>query len=493
MPSKLLTKSKYISGLQCLKYLWIQINEPERIPATGIVKQHIFDQGHLVGELAKQLFPGGIDIATDNFMGNINETKKLLKQRKPLFEAGVLAGSIYSRTDIINPVNDNEWDIIEVKSSTTVKDVHIQDASFQKYCWEMSGLKIRNCCLALINNKYVKNGEIDPQCLFNIHDITDQVAVASEGIQNRIDVIIENIKASECPEINIGKCCEDPYECALKQECWKFLPENNIFTLYYGGKKCFDLFDQGVLTVKGIPEDYKLGEKQLIQKACVINDKPFLNKEGIKEFLSTLKYPLYYLDFETFGPAIPLFDGTRPFQNIPFQFSLHVVNDEGATPQHFSYLTNGADDPRPAFLAELKKLLGETGSIITYNQVFEEGIFKELALSFPEHKYWVSQIRDRLVDLLSPFRNFLYYHPLQKGKASIKNVLPAITGKGYGELDIHEGQSASIAFLTITYGEVSEEERQKVRSDLIKYCGLDTEGMIWIVEKLYDLILSMVS
>ena len=137
MPSKLLTKSKYISGLQCLKYLWIQINEPERIPETGIVKQHIFDQGHLVGELAKKLFPGGIDIPTDDFMGNIRQTKKLLNKRKPIYEAGILTGNLYSRTDILNPVNETEWDIIEVKSSTSVKDVHVHDASFQKY----SGVK----------------------------------------------------------------------------------------------------------------------------------------------------------------------------------------------------------------------------------------------------------------------------------------------------------------------------------------------------------------
>jgi hypothetical protein len=487
MPSKLLTKSKYISGLQCLKCLWIQINEPEKIPETGIVKQHIFDQGHLVGELAKKMFPDGIDIPSDNFMGNTSETQKLLKQRRPLYEAGILTGSIYSRTDILNPVNENEWDIIEVKQSTSVKDVHIQDASFQKYCWETYGLKIRKCFLALINNKYVKNGLIDPQGLFKLHDITDKVKVAGEGIQNRIDAMLDTIKSSECPEVSIGKYCKDPYDCSLKERCWQFLPEDNIFTLYYGGKKCFDLFNEGILTVKDIPDDYKMGEKQHIQQACVISGDPFVNKERISEFLSSLEYPLYFFDFETIGPAIPLFDGTRPFQNIPFQFSLHIINDGNAKPEHFSFLASGVDDPRPALLKELKKLLGDTGSILTFNQRFEEGILKEMALAFSEYKTWVAQVCNRLVDLLSPFSNFDYYHPSQKGKASLKKVLPALTGKDYSELDIAEGQSASIAFLTVTYGEVTEEERQKVRNDLLKYCGLDTEGMIWIVEKLRDI------
>lgn len=486
MSSLLLTKSKYLAGLQCPKLLWVQLHEPERIPETDAVTQYIFDQGLLVGKLAKKLFPGGIDIPSEDFMVNISKTKELLEERKPLYEAGILVGNTYSRIDILKPHNENEWDIIEVKSSTSIKDVHIHDVSFQKYCCEMYGLKIRKYFLALINNKYVKNGEIDPQGLFNIHDITDKVIAVSESIQNRIDIMLDTIKGSECPEVSIGRYCREPYECPLV-ECWEFLPEDSIFTLYYGGKKCFDLFNKGVLTVKDIPESYKLGKQQRIQQACVASSEPFVNKEGIREFLSSLKYPQYYLDFETIGPAIPLFDGTSPYEDTPFQFSLHIINSEGATQQHFSFIASGADDPRPAVLAELKKLLGDTGSIVVYHQGFEEGVLKELALAFPEYENWVAQVCKRLVDLLTPFSNFNYYHPLQKGSASLKKVLPAITGKGYGGLEISEGQSASIAFQAITYGDVSEEEKQKVREDLIKYCGRDTEGMIWIVEKLRDL------
>jgi len=484
--SQLLSKSKYLAGLQCLKYLWIQFHEPERIPETDVVTQYIFDQGHLVGELAKKLFPGGIDIPYDDSIGNISKTKELLKERKPLYEAGILAGKIYSRIDILNPLNEYEWDIIEVKSSTSVKDVHIDDVSFQKYCCEMYGLKIRKCFLALINNKYVKNREINPHGLFDIHDITDKVIAVSEGIQNRIDIMLDTVKGSDCPEVSIGKYCREPYECPLV-ECWEFLPEDSIFTLYYGGKKCSDLFNEGILTVTDIPDDYKMGEKQRIQQACIISGEPFVNKEGIGEFLSSLKYPLYFLDFETIGPAVPLFDGTQPYQDIPFQFSLHVINGEGAAPDHFSFLASGTDDPRPSVLTELKRLLGDTGSIVVYHQGFEEGVLKELALAFPEYENWVTQVCNRLVDLLTPFSNFYYYHPLQKGSASLKRVLPAITGQGYGGLEISEGQSASIAFLAVTYGDVSGEENQKVREDLIKYCGRDTEGMIWIVEKLRNL------
>ncbi len=487
MPFKLLSKSKYMTGLQCPRLIWIKFHEPEKIPEPDPCTQYIFDQGHLVGELAKKLFPEGIDISTDNFMGNISNTKNLLKSRKPLFEAGILAGKLYSRIDILSPAVEEEWDIVEVKSSTGVKDVHISDVAYQRYCCNQPGLNIRKCFLALINNQYVKNGEIDPEGLFNIHDVTDQVEEASVGMQDRIDRILEVINQETCPEMIIGPHCRDPYECPLT-DCWDSLPEHNIFTLYYGGKKSFAMYDNGIVTVGEIPDDYKLNDKQRIQQACVVNGEPYVDKEAIQDFLSSLQYPLYYLDFETIGPAIPLFDGVRPYQNIPFQYSVHVVQDEQSPPAHYSFLASGTDDPRPALLAELQKVLGDSGSIITYNKGFEEGILRDLAEVFPEYNDWIDQVCSRLVDLLVPFRNFDYYHPAQKGSASLKAVLPAITGRGYEDLDISDGQLASITFLAATYGDMPEEEREKVISDLEEYCGRDTEGMIWIVEKLRGLI-----
>ncbi len=481
--AKLLSKTKYLTGLQCPRLIWIEIHAPRKIPETDPVTQHIFDQGHLVGELAKKLFPGGTDISTDNFMGNISRTTDLLRERKPLFEAGILAGKLYSRIDILSPAAEEEWDIVEVKSSTGVKDVHINDVAYQRYCCNQSGLSIRKCFLALINNQYIKNGEIDPEGLFNIHDVTDQVEEASVGIQDRIDGILEVISRETCPEMIIGSHCRDPYECPLT-DCWDHLPEHSVFSLYYGGKKSFAMYDSGIITIEEIPDDYKLNDKQRIQQACVTSGEPYVDKEAIQDFLLSLQYPLYYLDFETIGPAVPLFNGVRPYQNIPFQYSVHVVHDEQSPPIHYSYLASDTDDPRPALLAELQKVLGDSGSIIAYNKGFEEGVLRDLAKVFPEYSEWVDQVCSRLVDLLVPFRNFDYYHPAQKGSASLKAVLPAITGKGYEGLDIAEGQLASMLFEKVTYGEVSEEERSKVRSDLEEYCGRDTEGMIWIVDEL---------
>jgi len=481
MKEPFLSKSRYLNGLQCPRLLWIVSNEPERIPEPDAATQHIFDQGHLVGELAKKLFPEGIDIPSDNFMGNIAATRELLNERKPLFEAGILAGRIYSRVDILRPVNAGQWDIIEVKSSTSVKKVNIHDVAFQRHCCESQDLPINHCYLAYINNRYTRGGEINPQELFRINDITDLVEEVSHGIHDRIDNIFEDMAREKCPEIGIGPHCQDPYECALA-ECWGFLPEHNIFNLYYGGKKCFELYDSGIFTVKEIPDSYKLNGKQCIQRDCEVSGQPHVDREAINDFLSTLQYPLHYLDFETIGPAVPLFDGTRPYQAVPFQFSLHVVSDGETRPEHYSFLAGSPDDPRPAFLSELKKVLGDSGSIVVYNQGFEEGILKELAVVFPEYDDWITGVRGRLVDLLQPFRGFYYYHPQQKGSASIKRVLPALTGKGYDDMEISEGGEASIKFYTVTYSEVTEEERNRVRADLEKYCALDTEGMIWIVE-----------
>ena len=485
--SQLLSKSKYLAGLQCPKLLWTQINQPEGIPEPDTVTQYIFDQGHLVGEYAKKLFPGGIDIPRDDFMENIAATKKLLAETKPLFEAGILSGRIYCRVDILNPVSEDEWNIIEIKSSTSIKDVHIDDVAFQKYCCEKAGLQIRSCKLGFINKQYAKNGEIDPKELFILEDISAQVEEISESIEDRVFNLLEVISNKACPEVAIGQHCLAPYECPLRVECWGFLPENSVFDLRGGKTNQFSLYEQGILSIKDIPDDIPLSRQQKIQKECVMTGNVHVEKNEIRQFLNKLKYPLYYLDFETFGPAIPLYDGTRPYQDVPFQFSLHVVKNNASEPVHHSFLAEGREDPRPQILRELHRLLGSEGSIIAYNAGFEEGVLKELVEAFPEYTEWLEGILPRMVDLLFPFTNFHYYNASQKDTASLKKVLPAVTGKGYEEMGIGAGMDASIAYERITYGNATEEEVAKVRADLLKYCKLDTEGMIWVVGELKKL------
>ncbi len=407
-------------------------------------------------------------------------------RRNPLFEAGILGNGIYSRIDILNPVGLDSWDIIEVKSSTTVKDLHIEDVAFQKFCCERAELSINKCHLMYINNQYVRHAQISPAELFTVQDISDQVEEVKRGVYSRVEDMLDVISATVCPEVVIGKHCRDPYPCSLT-ECWEGLSEHNIFTLYYGGKKAYEMYAGGILSISEIPGSYKLNAKQQIQHSCVTTGQPYVDVEAVGQFLASLRYPLCFFDFETIGPAIPMFDGTRPYQDVPFQYSLHIVERPGAMPFHYSFLADGPDDPRLALLTELRRTLPESGSVIVYNQGFEEGILKELALAFPQYDGWIASICSRFVDLLTPFRQFHYYHPLQKGSASLKSVLPALTGKGYDGMSIADGVSASITFQQVTYGGVSPETREKVRADLEKYCGLDTEGMIFIIDELRNL------
>jgi len=462
-------------------------HEPEKISEPDAATQYRFEQGHLVSELAKKLFPDGVDVPTDDFIGNIKQTRELLGQRKTVFEAGISAGNIYARVDILSPVDDNEWDIIEVKSSTNVKDVDIHDVSFQRFCCQQFGLEIRKCFLMHINNEYIRQGEIDPEQLFITKDITEKVENVISDVQDKVDTMFEVISATQCPDVTISRQCNHPYDCPIT-ECWDFLPDYSVFELYRGGQKCFELLNNGILSIKDIPGSFNLTGKQKIQRACVLCGQPHTDSIEIRRFLSALQYPLYYLDFETLNTAIPLFDGTRPYQNIPFQFSLHDAIDEESEPRHFSFLAEGKEDPRPKLLSELKKLIGNRGSIIVYNQSFEKAVLKDLGEAFPKYSEWVQDTLGMFVDLLNPFKNFWYYHPAQKGSASLKTVLPVLTGKGYEGLNIANGEDASLAFRRVTYGDVSEEERDRVRKDLEEYCGQDTEGMMRIVNALENII-----
>jgi hypothetical protein len=488
MASKLLTKSKYIYGIQCPKLLWMAVNRPVDIPEPDAATQYIFDQGQQVGELAKKLYPDGIGVSQESFMGNILKTKELLELRKPLFEAGVMAGQLFSRTDILNPVNDDEWDIIEVKSSTEVKNINIHDVSFQKLCWEEAGLKIRRCFLAYINNKYIKNGEINPEELFIVEDISEPVAFKSLSIQDRVEEMLDVINQVGPPALDIGGHCSDPYDCPLIVRCWEGLPDNNVFTLYYGGKKSCTLYDSGIVEIVNIPNGYKLSDKQRIQQSCLAGNNIHVDKDGINDFLGNLEYPLYYLDFETFNTAIPIYDGTRPYQNIPFQFSLHIQRTKDGELEHTWYLADGTGDPRPGLLEALQKYSGESGSIVAYNKSFEENVLKDLALSFHEYEEWINSVLPRFVDLIVPFRNFCYYNPIQQGSASLKKVLPAVTGVSYDGMAIARGDNASLAYMEIAFGDVSDEKRQELRKNLLDYCGLDTEAMALITGRLYQLV-----
>ena len=487
----LISKSSYISGLQCHKLLWYKFNAKDEIPEYDAGTQAIFDQGHLIGEYAKHLFPGGIEIMTEYYEieKTIEESQKALVLRKPIFEAGFKYKDAFSRPDVLNPVGTDAWDIIEVKSSTEVKDVNLNDLAIQWYIYEGAGLKIRSCSICHINNKYIRKGEIEPQKLFATEDVTAKVKILLPDVENNLNQMQKTISLSQFPDEKIGPHCDDPYSCALKEKCWAFLPKHNIFTLAsIQTKKCSTLLDQNITAIKDLPNDFHLSEKQKTQVKVVTTGETHIDKVGICDFLKSLQYPLYYLDFETLGTAIPSYDLSKPYHQVPFQYSLHVVNSPNAKPEHYEYLVDDMRDPRPEILKNLKQLLGEKGSIVAYFAGFEKARLKECIEAYPEYEGWYKSILVRFIDLYSPFENFSYYHPDQLGSASLKAVLPALTGKGYESMEIKEGGSASREFMRVTFGDVDMFERQHVRDELLKYCGLDTMAMVWIVERLNTLI-----
>ncbi len=486
----LLSKSKYMKGLQCHKLLWYCYNRKEEIPPVDPATQAIFDQGTQVGLLAQQLFPGGIKLERNaSPQKHAKQSISALSARKPLFEAGFIAGNGYALADILNPVQDGAWDLIEVKSSTEVKDEHYPDVAFQKHVYEGAGLKIRRCHLMHINNQYVRQGSIDPAQLFTTVDITDSVEREQPSITEAVEKMLAVIGQGKAPDIKIGPQCDEPHECSLKEVCWKFVPEeDSVFVLSRGKKLAFSLLDRNILMLTAIPAGTKLTDNQRIQVGVHQSGTPYVDRAAVKQFLDGLGYPLYFLDFETIDPTIPLFDSSRPFEKIVFQYSLFVVQKRGATPRHHAFLFKGKTDPREEILKQLKGLLGEKGSIVAYNASFEVGALKGACGVFPQYQGWVDDLKARFVDLYVPFRSFDYYHPDQQGSASIKAVLPALTGKAYAGLDITDGAMASREYFRVTFSDhVPEEERQRIYAGLEKYCDLDTQGMMDIVEKLGDI------
>lgn len=482
-----ISKSRFLQGLQCPKLIWSACNAKHLFPEVDDALQAVFDQGKEVGNLVKRMFPNGVEIDTDptDFEGAIQLSQKHLPSRRPIFEATFSANGGFARADILNPVGKDEWDIIEVKSTTSLKDVHIPDVAFQAWVFSEAGLKIRRCFLCHINNQYVRHGEIDPKEFFTLRDVTAEVAEFSRDLADQVSQMGKTIRAAKCPEIQIGKHCDTPYTCALHDHCWSFLPPHNVTELYDDKKgRGWGLLNRGVLRIADIPEDYQLSAKQEIQRAVAISGKPHAKPIPIKTFIRGLKHPLHFLDFETLSSAIPLFDGSSPYEQIPFQFSLHIVAKAGAKPEHRKFLAEGRNDPRAEFMRQLKSAIEPEGSIVVFNASFEKSRLKECAEVLPEYAAWVTELKGRIVDLLQPFKAFNFYHPDQNGSASMKLVLPALTGKDYKDLEIQEGGAASREFLRVTFGDVTESERKRVRRALENYCGQDTEGMIWILDAL---------
>ena len=463
----LITKSRYLAGLESQALLWRTVYKPESIPEPDETLKSRFATGKEAEELVKEIYEG-LDLSKLPFKENLEATKDAIN-KKTIYEAGILKDNLYARIDILKPGDGLE--LIEIKSSTKVKNIYLQDIAFQTYVLKKAGIEIKKASLMIIDNTYVRKEELEVEKMFKKVDVTEDIKSMQEDVEKNINIMFKTLKSEEQPPFNPEDIPKSEYGNVLIDEFLQNLPENNVFE--FAGihkKKALELYKQKIILMKDTP-DFQLTDKQLIQK----ENEEYINKEKIKKFLDKLKGNLNYIDFETFQTAIPLFKNTKPYQQIPFQYSLHVNN------KHKEFLYEGYEDPRLAFIQSLKKDL-EPGPIIAFNTSFEKKIMKDLARDFPEEANFLNSTLERFIDLAEPFKKFDYYNKKQKGSYSLKAILPLFSDLNYEELEISDGEKAGRTFYEMTYK--NKKQNPETKKELLKYCELDTYAMTLIHEKL---------
>ncbi|MCR4287580.1 MAG: DUF2779 domain-containing protein [Deltaproteobacteria bacterium] len=380
------------------------------------------------------------------------------------------------------------WEIYEVKSSTEVKDVHLYDLAVQYHVLKCCGLDISRTCLVHINNEYVRQGEIEVSGLFTIADLTADVAANQKFVVEELNKM-KKMLGGECPVIDIGTHCYDPYECDFMGHCWAHIPDNSVFDLArLNLTKKFGLYYDGVVSFKDIPEDYPLSDRQLAQVDAELTGREIIDRDGIKEFLDSLHYPLYFLDFETFRLAVPPFDGVRPYEQVPFQYSIHALNGEGVELEHYEFLAEPGTDAREEIAKRFVETIPEGACVVAYNMSFEKMIIRSLADRLPAYRDRLMEMHDSMADLMEPFRKLYYYKKEMCGSYSIKKVLPALVPEmSYEGMEVSNGDEAMGAYLSLQF-EVDKNRIESVRRALLKYCWLDTLAMVKLLEKLREVV-----
>jgi len=487
-----LSKSLYTKGIQCQKALWLKKYNKEVLTPPDETALARFETGNEVGDLACKLFPNGVEIAyTKNFDEMINQTKRLIDDGiKYIYEATFSFNGILVMVDVLEIHEDGEVSIYEVKSSSSVKDIYVHDTSIQYYVLKQLGFSLMSANVVHINSTYQRGDTLELDELFTIEDVTDEVLelqINIPSILKEFETVLEDV--SNEPNIDIGSHCKKPYECDAKDYCWKVqrqIPEYSIFNIFnLGSKKQVELYSQGIVNLEDIPNDFAMTANQEQAVKTFNSKETYIDKEKIKEFVDTLTYPIYHLDFETFQQAIPQWKGISPYQQIPFQYSLHIEHEDGSC-EHKEYLALDSIDPREEIAKRLVTDIPSDVTVLAYNMSFEKGVIKKLAESFRDLSTHLLSINENMKDLMIPFQKKYYVTPSMNGSYSIKYVLPALVpelAKAYKELDgVQNGSQAMNAFANMS--KMKEGEKQKMRNSLIEYCKLDTLAMVKILENL---------
>lgn len=480
-----LSKSRFQSGLQCPKTLWLAVHQPDLADPVSESLQGRFDEGQRVGAVAREYFPGGVLVEEDHTQtaAAIERTQSLIEQGAfVIYEAAFAFDDVLVRADVMKR-DGAAWDLVEVKSSTQCKPEHVTDAAVQTYVVEGAGLSVRGVHIMHLDRTYIyEGGAYDLAGLFALVDVTDQARAYLPQVAASV-AEMKALLAGDCPEARIGKQCSKPYDCAFHGSCHEFLPEHPVTEIPRISEKGLNaLLDDGLHCILDVPLDHRaLTATQ--RQACQVVQAGELQLLGdLAGTLGQLTYPVHCLDFETFKPALPLYQGTRPHQQLPFQWSDHVLSADGDL-EHRDFLFNGDGDPRPHFLESLLAAVDGEGSVVVYSH-FENTMLNAMATDYPEHAGRIAALQERLFDLEKEVVKQHVRHPGFHGRSSIKYVLPALVADlSYDGLAIQNGDAAMLRYADAAEGRLSDAERRCLFSDLRDYCGTDTLAMIRLLQR----------
>jgi len=490
----MLSKSKYCAFTQCPKRLWLQTYKPELAEDNAALEARM-ETGNEVGDLAMGLFGDFTEVTAYQEDGRldlakmIDRTQELVAEKHPVIcEASFSFEGNYCAVDILRREKGG-YAIYEVKSATHPSEIYGVDIAYQKYVLEHCGITVTGTYLVCINSDYVRGEELDIQQLFKIVDMTDWVELEYPLVPSRVKHAEEILACKEEPVRDLAERCEDPYHCPFWAYCARHLPTPSVFDLYrLPDKKKFDFYRKGMVSFADLLAAPKLNEKQLRQiqhqlSAC--GDE--VDRDGIQSFLNTLSYPIYFFDFETMQHAVPQYPNAKPYAQIPFQYSLHYIEEPGGELKHKEFLAESGTDPRRAIAESICRDIPMHTCVTAYNRGFECARLNELAQLFPDLAPHLLNVRSNIQDLLTPFQSGYYYNRAMGGSFSIKSVLPALFPEDpeldYHNLEgIHNGGEAMTIFPKIK--DMSPEEAAITRKNLLAYCKLDTYALVKVWERL---------
>ena len=457
-------------------------------------QQAIFDAGNLFEKYAEQLFPGVVRLGFESgdYSSLPTRTKSELDNgTKVLAQGRFEVENITCICDVLVKVDENTFDLFETKSSTKAKPEHEFDLAFQTIVLEESGYKVRNISVIHINNKYVRDGDIDPKQIAAVRDITSKVREREAEVKGGVKKALEVVSSPTIPDISpsLARDTDALNEWLPIYRSLTTVDPYSIYDLFYAGvDRLGKLEELAIKNLADIPEDFPLNDKQKLQVLTTRTGEEIIKKSEIKEFLSKLEFPLYFLDYETLSSAIPYFDGLSPYQQVPFQYSLHILDSPGSNLRHATYLHTENLNPAQAISKSLKENIGKKGTVIVWHESFEKGCNRVLGSLAPEYKSFFEDINERIVDLKLPFANSWYVHKDFGGSASIKDVLPVLVPElSYKDNDISEGKTAQRLWMEAVLDGKHDGEKDKILKDLEKYCKLDTMAMVEIYKKLQNL------